>query len=63
MRVSVDHDVCAATGQCAMTCPDVFEMGNDGRLHVLRPSPPPELHDEVVAAFEGCPTGAITLDE
>jgi ferredoxin len=46
-----------------MTCPDVFEMGNDGRLHVLRPSPPPELHDEVVAAFEGCPTGAITLDE
>ena len=63
MRVTVDLEACASTGACAQTCPEVFELRNDGALQVRLASPPPELHDEVIEASELCPTGAITIHE
>jgi ferredoxin len=62
MRVTVDYDVCASTGTCMQTCPEVFEVRSDGFLYVLVDEPPEELRSKVEEAAELCPTGAITVE-
>ena len=63
MKVTVDFDVCAATGQCMQICPEVFEVRSDGYLYVLQDEPAEELHTRVREAADMCPTGAISLEE
>jgi ferredoxin len=63
MRVVVDFDVCASTGACMQTCPEVFEVRSDGFLYILQEEPPESLYDKVREASELCPTGAISLEE
>ena len=63
MRVVVDYDVCASTGACMQTCPEVFEVRSDGYLYLLQDEPGEELREKVQAAAEVCPTGAITVEE
>jgi ferredoxin len=62
MRVVVDYDVCASTGACMQTCPEVFEVRSDGYLYVLQEEPREELRPKVVEAADLCPTGAITVE-
>ena len=62
MRVIVDFDVCASTGACAQTAPEVFEVRSDGYLYILKEEPGEELRDKVTAAAELCPTAAITIE-
>jgi ferredoxin len=62
MRVVVDFDVCASTGACMQTCPEVFEVRTDGYLYVLQEEPPEELRDKVTLAADMCPTAAITVE-
>ncbi len=61
MRVTVDESLCAATGQCEMICPEVFEVDLVSEVKVEHPDPP--LHDEVRLAADSCPTGAILVHE
>ncbi len=42
MKVSIDYDVCASTGACMQTCPEVFEVRSDGFLYLLTEEPPEE---------------------
>ena len=63
MRVVVDFDVCASTGACMQTCPEVFEVRSDGYLYILQEEPPESLHGKVREAADLCPTGAISLEE
>ena len=58
-RVEVDRDRCASTGGCEALAPDVFEIGDDGVLVVLRPDPGPADLPDVRAAVESCPTRAL----
>ena len=60
MRVHVDDTLCAATGQCEVICPEVFEVEEVAR--VLVPEPGPELHGSVMEAEAACPTGAIIVE-
>lgn len=63
IRIEVDRDLCASTGGCEALAPDVFEIGDDGALVVLRPEPDErDLHD-VRAAVAKCPTRALSLVE
>ncbi len=61
MRVTVDLDVCASTGGCVHQAPTVFEIRDDGMLYILQEEPSEELHAQVTAAEELCPTGAIAI--
>ena len=61
--MTVDLDMCASTGGCAQTCPEVFEIRDDGYLYVLIEEPPVELRDRVRDAADLCPTAAIELTE
>jgi ferredoxin len=62
MKVTVDFDSCVSTGSCARTCPEVFELRDDGYLYVLQEEPGEELRESVTEAAELCPTGAITVE-
>lgn len=61
MKVVVDFDVCASTGNCMQVCPEVFEVRTDGYLYVLQEEPGEELRSSVTTAAEMCPTAAITV--
>lgn len=61
MRVSIDDSLCAATGQCEIICPEVFEVGEVAR--VLDPEPGPSLHESVREAEIACPTGAVLVTD
>lgn len=63
MKVTVDFDICAATGSCAQVCPEVFEVRSDGYLYVLQEEPPEELRQKVEDAADLCPTAAITVED
>ena len=60
MRVTVDEALCAATGQCEMLCPEVFQV--DLVAEVKTEHPDPSLHQQVREAADACPTGAIVVD-
>lgn len=61
MRVTVDEALCAATGQCEMICPEVFEVELVAEVKTEHPGP--ALHDQVREAADSCPTGAILVSE
>ncbi len=63
MKVVVDLSMCDLHGLCVDAAPEVFQIGDDGQLHVLMESPPDELRAKVTKAVRECPTGAISLDE
>jgi ferredoxin len=55
--------MCDLHGLCVEAAPEVFEIGDDGALHVLNETPPEGLRAKVDAAVRGCPTGAISIEE
>lgn len=61
MRVTVDEALCAATGQCEMICPEVFEV--DLISEVKMEHPDRSLHGRAREAADSCPTGAILLQD
>ena len=63
MKVVVDVNLCNLHGLCVETAPEVFEIGDDGVLHVLNETPPESLRAKVDAAVRGCPTSAISIEE
>jgi ferredoxin len=62
MKVTIDYDVCASTGACMQTCPEVFEVRSDGFPYLLTDEPAEELRPKVEMAADMCPTAAITVE-
>jgi ferredoxin len=44
------------------TAPEVFEIGDDGALHILNETPPEGLRAKLDQAVRECPTGAISIE-
>jgi len=63
MRITVDPEVCIASGNCVMTLPAVFDQDDQGTVRLIDPSPDPTLHEQVRGAAGRCPSGAITLHD
>ena len=63
MKVIVDLSKCDLHGLCVEAAPEVFEIGDDGALHILIATPPEGLRAKVVKAERECPTGAISIEE
>lgn len=57
MAVKVDKAKCIGCGACAAICPDVFEIGSDGKSAIKNP----KAKCDFKAAVDGCPVGAISL--
>ena len=58
--VEVDRERCVGSGSCEMLAPDVFEVGDDGVVAVLR-APEQTDADDVRDAVAACPTRALAL--
>ena len=56
---SVDKEKRIGCGLCASTCPDVFELGDDGKSHVKDPKGCDKCNCN--EATSSCPAQAITL--
>ena len=56
--VNVDQNKCIGCGLCTATCPDVFEMGDDGKAKIKEGAKPDEKCKE---AANSCPVQAITV--
>lgn len=57
--VEVDKSLCIGCGACAGSCPDCFEMGEDGKSHVKKTCKENCCDLDEVAA--NCPVQAITV--
>lgn len=63
MKITIEQDVCIASGACVLTCPEVFQQDENGLVVLIQDEPPPELQDAVREAMIGCPAAVIELDE
>ncbi|MFS0672702.1 ferredoxin [Ornithinibacillus sp. 179-J 7C1 HS] len=72
MRVKytiVDKDTCIACGACGVTCPLLFDYDDEGIAFVMIDNNtgnreiPEELEDDVLDAYEGCPSDSIKIAE
>ena len=63
MKIVVDFDTCDSHGICMATCPEVFELRDDGFLYILDETPNEKYRDACEQAAANCPTHAITIED
>lgn len=64
MKVTVDQNICASSGNCVMNAPGVFDQrDDDGVVVLLNPHPTPEQADGARRAAAACPALAIRIEE
>lgn len=56
-EVTVDKDACIGCGTCVAMCPNVFQMGDDGKCHVANSKGASE--QEIQQAIDACPVQCI----
>jgi ferredoxin len=64
MKVTVDQNICASSGNCVMNAPEVFDQrDDDGVVVLLNENPPPEHAEGTRRAAAACPALAIQIEE
>lgn len=61
MKATVDKDTCTGCSLCVDTCPDVFEMGDDGLAKAKTDSVPAAAVASCKEAADSCPVSAIKV--
>ncbi len=56
-------DGCISCELCVETCPEVFQMGDDGFAHTIVETVPPESEDKAREAADTCPVTVIVLED
>ncbi len=59
MALKVDANKCIGCGACAALCPEVFEIGSDGKSHVKNAKACANC--DCNQAVSACPVQAISL--
>jgi len=62
MKARVDQDTCIGCGLCPSMCPEVFDMKDDGKSHVIADPVPEDCEDSAQEAAESCPVDAIEVE-
>ena len=62
-KLSVDSGKCIKAGECYYNHPELFKVGKDGFPIVLVEDVDAAQRDAAESAVEGCPAGAISLDD
>lgn len=63
MKAVVSQDNCIGCGLCPSIAPDVFEMKDDGKAHVIADPVPKGSEDAAKEAKSSCPVSAIAAEE
>ncbi|AMM44981.1 ferredoxin [Bacillus phage SP-15] len=65
----INCDTCIACGACGMSAPDVYDYDDEGLAYSTLDENkgqipvPEELVDDVLDAFEGCPSGSVRVQD
>lgn len=62
MKAVIDRSGCIACGLCIETCPEVFQMADDGLAEVVKENVPNDSEGKAVEAQENCPVSVITVE-
>lgn len=60
-KVKVDKNKCLGCGTCVAICPEVFELGEDGKARVKLETGEQRLEASIKEAIESCPVKAISF--
>lgn len=63
MKVVVDLKLCEGNQRCQESAPEVFEVRDDDKAHLLIEQPPESLREKVKLAIKMCPRQAISLED
>ena len=64
MKVTVDQNICASSGNCVMNAPEVFDQRDeDGVVVLLNAHPPAEQAEGARRAAAACPALAIRIED
>ena len=53
----------SSTSRWKSIAPEIFEVRDDGFMYVLNENPGPEFDERLQHCVDGCPNGAISLEE
>jgi ferredoxin len=59
-KVVINEELCEGCATCQETCPEVFQVGDDEKAHIIGPDKLDTCN--LQEAVELCPTQAITLE-
>ncbi|WP_226034652.1 ferredoxin [Aquibacillus saliphilus] len=65
----VDKETCIACGACGASAPDIFDYDDEGIAYVVlddnkgNAEIPEVLEDDMLDAYEGCPTDSIKISD
>ena len=62
MKAIVDQETCIGCGLCPSICEAVFELGDDGRAHVIVDEVPLDNEAAAKDAEDSCPVAAIKCE-
>ena len=62
MKATIDRSGCIGCGLCPETCPEVFEMADDGLAEVIVDEIPTEVEGSAQEAAEACPVSVISVE-
>lgn len=61
MKINVDWSRCTGIGMCESFSPDLFEVGDDGKLQLLQGENVPDHYaTDIETAIAACPTAALS---
>jgi ferredoxin len=60
-KIIIDEDLCEGCETCVELCPDVFELGENGKARVKNPDALDTCNIE--EAIDSCPAGALKLED
>lgn len=63
MKIVIDYDRCEGNAVCMKVCPEVFEVRDDDRAHLLTDNPGEDLRAKVEAAVRRCPRQALAIEQ
>jgi ferredoxin len=63
MKIVIDYDRCEGNAVCMRVCPQVFEVRDDDRAHLLMKDPGEDLRPKLEAAVRRCPRQALAIEE
>ena len=61
--IVLDHDLCQGHAVCAGEAPELFQLGDNGKVALRVERPGPEHYEKAVLAAKYCPTRTIKIVE
>jgi len=62
MKMQIDADLCTGQSVCEGIQPDIFEVGDDGIVHLVTEEYTEADREDLVDAVYQCPTQALRLE-